>query len=59
MLCFFEAQEDAAQLNFVVIVQRRRGFAGELLPIKECEVGAVLVFKHVLAIFDEDAGMHA
>src|SRR5437868_8272124 len=27
--------------------------------MKACEVGAVLVFKHVLAIFDEDAGMHA
>ncbi len=40
-------------------MQGRRRFGRELLPVEKCEVGAVLVLNHVLAIFDKDARVHA
>src|SRR5579883_1486216 len=58
-LCFFEAQEDAAQANFVVIVQGRGGFARQLLPIQERKIGAILILQHILAIIVEDARVQA
>ena len=57
--CFFEAQENAAQLDLVVVVQDDGGFAREFLTIEEGEVGAILVFEHVLAVLYEDARVQA
>ena len=48
-------QQNTPQANFIVVVQGRRGFTGELLTIEEGEIGAVLVFEHVLPVIVKDA----
>src|SRR5215469_15362468 len=58
-LCLFEAQEHAAKFDFVVIMQSHGRFSRELLPIEKREICAVLVFKHILAVLNKDASVHA
>ncbi len=58
-LGLLKAEENAAKFDFIVIVQGRGRFWRQLLSIEKCEVGAVLVFKHVLAVFDKDTRVHA
>src|SRR5579863_8077091 len=40
-------------------MQSRRGLRGEFLPVDEREIGAVLVLKHILAILNKNARVHA